>query len=61
MGQEGDQKYPTKFSVLFTKKVAANSQRRSEVIFGSPQLERCSVSMGTENCELMYSKLCISV
>ncbi len=59
MGQRR-QNLSTKISLLFTKrkKGPPNSQRRHGVICGSPQFECSSVTMGTQNCEPMYSKFC---
>ncbi len=64
MGQ-GRQNLPTKISALFTKKkwpeMAKTSQNWRGVICGLLQFECSSAIMGTQDCELMYAKLWITV
>ncbi len=56
-----EQRYPTKISALFRKEVANNSQCWRGLIFWLPQFQRSIVTMGTQNCELLYSKLCVTL
>ncbi len=46
---------------LKKKKVAKNSQRQHGVLCGLLQFDLTSVTMGTQNCELLYSKLWVTV
>ncbi len=54
---QGEVKHLTKISALWAK----NGQCWYAAICGSSQFECSSVTMGTQNCELMYSELCVTV
>ena len=59
-GGQRRQNLPTKLRKY--KKATKNSQCcRCGVICESPQFECSSVTVGTQNCEPMYSKLCVTV